>query len=81
MYQIIKDITKGTITLTDSWSITATGSSAPPQLLAPDDEFVFSYVGITGVEKFKSFVYDYTGQTENRYLNTFTSFKFLNLKA
>ena len=71
MYQIIKDITKGTITLTDSWSITATGSSAPPQLLAPDDEFVSSYVGITGVEKFKSFVYDYTGQTENRYLNTY----------
>jgi hypothetical protein len=71
MYQIIKDATKGTISITDSWSISATGSSAPPQFLSPDDEFAFSYVGITGVEKFKSFVYDYTGQTENRYLTTY----------
>jgi hypothetical protein len=53
MYQIIKDATKGTISITDSWSISATGSSAPPQFLSPDDEFAFSYVGITGVEKFK----------------------------
>ena len=38
MYQIIKDSTKGTIEIKDSWSISATGSLAPPQFTSPDDE-------------------------------------------
>ena len=71
MSQIIKDITTGNLQLTDTWSITATGSSAAPQFLSPDDEYVYSYVGLTDVESLKSFTYDYTGQTENRYLTTF----------
>ena len=71
MSQIIKDITTGDIQLTDTWSITATGSSAAPQFLSPNDEFVYSYVGLTDVETFKSFTYSCVGLTENRYLTTF----------
>jgi len=71
MYQISRNTTDGTITLSDSWSISATGSSAAPQLLQPDDEFVFSYIELEGVEKFKTFTYDYLGRTENRFVETF----------
>ena len=71
MYQIIKDSTKGTIEIKDSWSISATGSLAPPQFTSPDDEIGFSFVSLTDVEKFKTFTYDYTGQTDNRYLSTY----------
>jgi hypothetical protein len=71
MYQINRNPTEGTIQLSDSWSISATGSSAAPQLLQPGDEFVFSYIELEGVEKFKTFTYDYLGRTENRFLETF----------
>jgi hypothetical protein len=71
MYQIIRNPTEGLITISDSWSITATGSSAAPQLNAPGDEFAFSYIELEGVEKFKTFSYDYLGKTENRFLETF----------
>jgi hypothetical protein len=71
MYQIIRDPIEGTIQLSDSWSISATGSSAAPQLLQPGDEFVFSYIELEGVEKFRTFSYDYLGKTENRFLETF----------
>lgn len=68
MYQITKDLTTGTIKITDSWSITGTGSLAAPQFNAPNDEFSFSFVEITDIEKLKSFSMDYTGETDNRYL-------------
>jgi hypothetical protein len=71
MYQIEKSLINGTITLSDSWSISATGSSAAPVLSAPGDEFVFSYIELTDVANFKTFKYDYLGKTENRYVETF----------
>lgn len=71
MYQITRNPTEGTIQLSDSWSISATGSSAAPQLLQPGDEFVFSYIELEDVEKFKTFSYDYLGKTENRFVETF----------
>jgi len=71
MYQITKDITKGTIQVSDSWSITGVDELAPPQFDNIDDEITFSISDLTDVEKFKSFSYDYTGQTDNRYLETY----------
>jgi hypothetical protein len=71
MYQISSNSINGTITLSDSWSITATGSNAAPTLSAPGDEFVFSYIELESVEYFRNFTYDYLGRTENRYLETF----------
>jgi len=71
MYQIIKDSTKGTIEIKDSWSISATGSLAPPQFTSPNDEIAFSFASLTDVEKFKTFIYDYTGKTDTRYLSTY----------
>ena len=68
MYQITKDLTKGTIKITDSWSITGTGSLAAPQFDLPNDEFSFSFVNLTDMEKLKTFSMDYTGETDNRYL-------------
>lgn len=70
MYQILSDKTKGTIKITDSWSITGTGPDAPPQFLLPNDEFVFSFINISDVEQLKTFSMEYTGETENRYLET-----------
>jgi len=71
MYQINKDLSKGTIRISDTWSISATGSLVPPLFTSPNDEFGVSFVSLTGVEKFKSFTYDYTGKLESRYLTTF----------
>ena len=68
MYQITKDLTKGTIKISDSWSITGTGSSAAPQFNSPNDEFSFSFVNLTDMESLKTFSMDYTGETDNRYL-------------
>jgi hypothetical protein len=70
MYQINEDITTGIITISDSWSATATGDSAPPTLTQPGQEYTVSFINLTDVQKFKSFTFDYLGQTENRYLST-----------
>lgn len=70
MYQIISDSTKGTIQISDSWSITATGSFAAPSLTSINQEIIYSFTELNPVEKFKSFKYDYIGQTDNRYLTT-----------
>ncbi len=68
MYQIIKDVTNGTIKITDSWSISATGSLAPPQFNLPNDEFSFSFLDLTDMSSLKTFKMNYTGETDNRYL-------------
>lgn len=71
MAQINNDIASVNLILTDSWSITATGSSGPPIFFAPGDEYVYSFVGLNHVESFKTFKFDYTGQTEIRYLQAY----------
>jgi hypothetical protein len=71
MAQINNDLSTGNLLLSDSWSITATGSFAAPVFLSPGDEFVYSFLSLEQVESFKNFKYDYTGQTEIRYLQSF----------
>lgn len=71
MYEIIKDITKGTIKVTESWSISATGSYAAPSFSSPGDEYVANITNLTHIDKFKSFELDYTGKIDNRYLDTY----------
>lgn len=68
MYTVNKDTTTGIIKISDSFSITATGSLAAPTFSAIDDEYLVTFMNLEGVERFKSFNYDYTGQTPNRYL-------------
>ena len=69
MGQVISDQTTGLLRISDSWSITATGPSGPPVFQSPGDEFIFSYLSILHVETLKNFKFDYTGQTELRYLD------------
>lgn len=68
MSEIIYDNEKGTIKLTDSWLISATGSSASPQFSNIGDEFSYTFVDIESIDTLKSFTYSYTNGAENRYL-------------
>ena len=69
MQQIIKDVENGSIKITNSFLISATGSFAAPTFSSIDQEYIVSFEGITGVEKFKKFSFDYTGKTDTRFLN------------
>jgi hypothetical protein len=69
MQQIIKDGENGSIKITNSFLISATGSFAAPTFSSIDQEYIVSFEGITGVEKFKKFTFDYTGKTDTRFLN------------
>jgi len=70
MYTVTQDTTKGTITISDSFSISATGDLAAPQFNNIDDEYIVTFTDLEGVEKFSTFTYDYTGKTSDRYLTT-----------
>ena len=70
MYTVTQDTTKGTITISDSFSISATGDLAAPQFNNVDDEYIVTFTDLEGVEKFSTFAYDYTGKTSDRYLTT-----------
>jgi hypothetical protein len=70
MYAVTQDTTKGTITISDSFSISATGDLAAPQFNNIDDEYIVTFTDLEGVEKFSTFAYDYTGKTSDRYLTT-----------
>ena len=70
MYTVNQDTTKGTIIISDSFSISATGDLAAPQFNNIDDEYIVTFTDLQGVEKFKTFAYDYTGKTSDRYLTT-----------
>jgi hypothetical protein len=71
MANIVSNLTSGELALSDSWSISATGSSGPPQFSNVGDEFIFSYINLENVETLKNFSFDYTGQTELRYLEVY----------
>jgi hypothetical protein len=68
MLQIISNPTTGELTLSNSWQISATGPSGPPSFSLPNDEYIHSFVELENVETLKNFKFDYTGQTETRYL-------------
>ena len=70
MYTVTQDSTKGTIIISDSFSISATGSLSAPQFNNIDDEYIVTFTDLEGVEKFSTFAYDYTGKTSDRYLTT-----------
>jgi hypothetical protein len=70
MYAVTQDTTKGTIIISDSFSISATGDLAAPQFNNIDDEYIVTFTDLEGVEKFSTFAYDYTGKTSDRYLTT-----------
>jgi hypothetical protein len=68
MSEIIYDNENGTVKLTDSWLISATGSSASPQFSNIGDVFSYTFVDINNIDRLKSFTYSYTNGAENRYL-------------
>ena len=70
MYTVTQDSTKGTIIISDSFSISEAGDLAPPSFNNIDDEYIVTFTDLKGVEKFSTFVYDYTGKTNDRYLTT-----------
>ena len=69
MPQIIKDSSNGVITISDSFPISATGPNAAPTFSYSGQEYSVSFAEVYGVEKFKTFTFDYTGKTDTRYLN------------
>jgi hypothetical protein len=69
MPQIIKDSSNGLITISDSFPISSTGSNAAPTFSYSSQEYTISFNELYGVEKFKTFAFDYTGKTDTRYLN------------
>lgn len=71
MAQINSDLTTGNLIISDSWLISATGSSAPPQFNSIGEEFIYSFVNLQNVESLKEFSFDYTGQTEIRHLQVY----------
>jgi hypothetical protein len=71
MANISTNTTTGELILSDSWSISATGPSGPPQFSQAGDEFIYSYINLEHVETLKNFNFDYTGQTELRYLEVY----------
>jgi hypothetical protein len=70
MYTVTKDTSIGLIKIEDSFSLSATGSLSAPSFINIDDEYVVTFTDLEGVEKFKSFKYEYTGKTNDRYLRT-----------
>jgi len=68
MYTVTKDTTTGIVTISDSFSISATGSYAAPSFTNIDDEYITTFTDLQGVEKFSKFVIDYTGKTTDRFL-------------
>ncbi|NBO22492.1 hypothetical protein EBU94_04020, partial [bacterium] len=70
MFNVNSDTINGTITITDSWSLTSTGASAAPSFTNSNDEFVVSFINLEGVDKFKTFTYSATNESELRYLTS-----------
>lgn len=63
--------TTGDLIISDSWQISATGPSAAPTFLTSGDEWIYSIINLENVESLKEFSFDYTGQTETRYLEAY----------
>ena len=70
MYKVNKDTTTGIILIEDSFSLSGTGSSAPPTFNQIDEEYIITFTDLTNVEKFKTFTLEYTGKTNDRYLKS-----------
>jgi hypothetical protein len=71
MYQIISDPTKEEIKISESWPLTGTGSNAAPIFDKPGVEYVISLTELENIISFKTFNFDYTLKTDNRYLKTY----------
>jgi hypothetical protein len=70
MYTITQDSTIGFIKIEDSFSLSATGSLAAPNFANIGDEYVVTFPDLENIEKFKTFKYEYTGRTNDRYLKS-----------
>lgn len=68
MYQVLKDSINGTIQVSDSWIIGATGVSAAPSFTSPNQQIGYTIHQLYGVETFKSFTYSASGISPDRYL-------------
>lgn len=68
MYKITEDRIIGTINISESWTMSATGSNTPPTFNSIGSEWGVTFVDLTLIEKFKTFGYTASGEMENRYL-------------
>lgn len=68
MYQITKDKIIGTINISESWSMSATGSYAPPKFDYVGSEWGVTFVNLTLIDGFKTFGYTSSGENDTRYL-------------
>ena len=70
MYEISKDTTKGSISISETFTLSTSSDNIAPQFDTVDQEKVFSFYNLTDVEKFTKFSFDYTGKTSTRFLES-----------
>jgi hypothetical protein len=68
MIEIISDPTEEQFKIYESWSISATGSNAPPLFQIEGDTYIVMITDLQNISKISTFKFDYTLETPNRYL-------------
>lgn len=68
MIEIISDPTEEQFKIYESWSISATGSNAPPIFQIEGDTYIVMITDLQNISKISTFKFDYTLETPNRYL-------------
>jgi hypothetical protein len=74
MYQIISNIAEGRISISDSYDIFGTNSTAadaPPTFTSVDEEYILSFPNLQNVSKLTKFYSDSLGIRESRYITSF----------
>jgi hypothetical protein len=72
MLQIISDPTEETFKIYESWSLTATMSAElPPVFGRIGDQYIVGVTDLNNILSFKTFNFDYTMKTDNRFLKTY----------
>ena len=71
MFQIISDPTEEQFKILDTWSINSTGTSSPPLFERPGDQYIVSINDLESILSFKTFNYEYTLKSGNRFLSTY----------
>jgi len=71
MFQIISDPTEEQFKIYASWSISATGEDSAPIFEREGDQYIISITDLENIVSFKTFNFDYTLKTGNRYLSPY----------
>lgn len=68
MYNIVSDKVNGTISISDTF---IQGTYSTPTFNNIGDDYIMSFINLTGIVKLNTFIYHSTGEINSRYLSTF----------